>query len=296
MKIENCTLVVSSCDKYKSAWMPYFTLLKKYWPEHPSDIYLITETKQYHDNELDIKVFNMDGVPWSTRICCCLESIKTKYIIFSLEDFFLQDYVKTNAIAKCVMWMEKNEKIAVCRFYPSDSKYLEPSDKYSPFRFASSHNMRLETQFAIWNRETLISFIDKSESPHQFEYQGSNRTVDSNYKFLWYYGNQHDIKGMIFPYLNWLEDGCNIHFGKYLWNNKRLFEQNDIKGVRMHELGLISQRGLQIRLKYLYGDKLKGIGKLLKLFYTVYDKFDRLLRSILVFGLKKGIQKMVKPY
>ena len=53
--VNKCALVMSTSDGYQTAWYPYFELIKKYWKNHPKNIYLNTETKVYVDNELEIK-------------------------------------------------------------------------------------------------------------------------------------------------------------------------------------------------------------------------------------------------
>lgn len=89
--MNNCTLLVSSCDKYKDAWKPYFILLKKYWPEVVNyEIVLSTETERMVDDiGLNIKYFHYNqSSSWSKRLKECLKNIDTKYILFNLEDFF----------------------------------------------------------------------------------------------------------------------------------------------------------------------------------------------------------------
>ena len=49
--VNKCALVMSTSDGYQTAWYPYFELIKKYWKNHPKNIYLNTETKVYVDNE-----------------------------------------------------------------------------------------------------------------------------------------------------------------------------------------------------------------------------------------------------
>ena len=113
---EQSTLLVMSCDKYASAWFPYFELLKKYWPQHPTRIILSTETKNYHHDGLDIQMSNcLPGTQWSDRLLLALELVQTKYLVFSLEDFFLQSPVDHDAILRCFHFMETNADIAQCR-------------------------------------------------------------------------------------------------------------------------------------------------------------------------------------
>jgi len=38
---DTCVLI-ASCDAYSDAWAPFFALMKKYWPDCPYPIYLIS--------------------------------------------------------------------------------------------------------------------------------------------------------------------------------------------------------------------------------------------------------------
>lgn len=40
-------LLVNTCDKFEDCWIPFFSLLKKYWPDCSGKIYLNTEYKSY---------------------------------------------------------------------------------------------------------------------------------------------------------------------------------------------------------------------------------------------------------
>lgn len=44
--MNNCAILLSTCDKYEDAWLPFFTLFKTYWKECTFPIYLNTETKR----------------------------------------------------------------------------------------------------------------------------------------------------------------------------------------------------------------------------------------------------------
>ena len=68
----------------------FFKLLKIQWPECPHDIVLSTETKTYDCDFLKIKTINSNrDLSWSSRLKNTLNQIETEYILFFLEDFFL---------------------------------------------------------------------------------------------------------------------------------------------------------------------------------------------------------------
>ena len=64
-------IVVMSCDKYKSCWKPFFTLLDKYWGNHPKAV-LVCETEECPYCE----TINIPSDIWTTRLRKALEVIK----------------------------------------------------------------------------------------------------------------------------------------------------------------------------------------------------------------------------
>lgn len=291
---KDITLVVSSCDKYEDAWHPYFELLKKFWPEHPEKIFLITESKSFKSPNLNIEVCNYgDNCTWSERLYKTLKRIDTKYIIFSLEDFFLLDYVRQDIIEKCVNWMENDSDIVECRLHGSEYDGLVESEEYAPFRFAGSDTpYRLDTQVALWNREALMNFIDQSENPWQFEGDGTKRIKDVDKKFLWLYNpNPFDISADVFPYRIYQWFGYGIAWGHWLWNNKKWFKQNGIFNVKFSRLGSLSERAAQRRMKHLYSKKPGFFTKLIKPIWRQYIRFRKIRANVMVLGFKKGLSK-----
>lgn len=275
------TLVVSSCDKYADAWYPYFELLKKYWPDRPEKVCLITETKDYACDGLDIKVFNYDeSLTWSERLYNTLAEITTKYIIFSLEDFFLLDYVKQERIDECYHWMEENPEIAVCRLVPSDNPNLKKTEHYKDFYIAdNSVGYRLDTQIALWNRETLMSFIDLSENPWGFEETGTQRIMDTKKIFLWHHSEDLSKRDNDIVCYRLVFDGYGISWGHWLWKNKAWFLQNGIKNVNFR-LGVLSERTVSLRCKYLYPRDTKGFVRIIKPLWMHIVRIRRIVAMV----------------
>lgn len=297
MLMDHCSLVVSSCDKYETSWYPYFELIKKYWKDRPKKIYLITETKTYSHEGLEITCVNPGTkCTWSERLYQCLSQINTKYIIFSLEDFFLLGHVKSGQLEKCYEWMEADSEIAVCRLAVSNDKRLARTELYDNFYIASKEiGFRLDTQFALWNREVLISFLDLSESPWEFEGYGTERIKETNKIFLWNYADDdYNIDNMIMPYLNKPEYGYNIHWSRWFWNNKKWFEKNGIVNVNYRKLGTLSQKSVKRRLKYLYNRNPVGLRRMIKKAYQLIDIFERITQNIRVYGWKAGASENIR--
>lgn len=280
MIADNCTLLVMSCDKYQTAWLPYFSLLKKYWPEHPEKIVLSAETAEFSFPGLTIEcVHAKPGDTWSQRLKKCLDNISTDYIIFSLEDFFLQASVKHYRIEACCAYMEQHPEVAVCRLKTSTNPEQVLGEEIIPDFYLAGPNVdfRLETQFALWRRTTLLGFIDERENPWEFEAKGTQRIKDTPYQFLWYQHPNGDkiLADLIVPYTVGTETGYGINWGCWLWKNKKLFSANGIK-CDFSKLPTMGRRQIAYKKlvrKAVY-QKQRG------LFYRVFALWYRLVQKI----------------
>ena len=98
----DCTILINSCDKYEDILDTFFTLLHRFWPDNPFDIVLSTESLEYKSEYFKIRNIHPKNrdCSWTERIASALKEIKTNYVLFMLDDFFLYDYVKTDIILK----------------------------------------------------------------------------------------------------------------------------------------------------------------------------------------------------
>lgn len=176
---QNCTLLVNSCDSYEDSWNGFFDLLRIQWPDFDMDVVLNTETKTYAYAGLNIKTMQLakKGMPWGKRLMETLKRIDTKYILFALDDFYLNQPVRVDEIRKCYQYMEENPGIAYFSFLPTEDRNNIASTAYPGFeRRPQKGEYRLNCQFALWNRESLLSFIRPHESPWEWELYGSRRS------------------------------------------------------------------------------------------------------------------------
>lgn len=133
--MQDCTVIVCSCDKYEDLWYPFFTLLKRNWINFDLPIILNTESKEFHMEGLDIKTFsfyaNNDNVKWGERLLSHLNKVETDYVIILLEDFLLESTVRVEVIQKCVDYLNANSDISCFNFFPS--RYRTIPSKYEGF-------------------------------------------------------------------------------------------------------------------------------------------------------------------
>lgn len=177
---KNCVLLVNTCDAYSDCWDGFFQLLRIQWPSFSMPVVLNTESKSYTFDGFDIRTVQASGKreEWGGRLIRTLKSIDTKYVLFALDDFYLDAPVRVEELEKCFGYMEQNPEIAYFSFHETTDPQNTKSTKYPGFeKRPQKGDYRLNCQFALWNREYLISYIRPHESPWEWELYGSKRSA-----------------------------------------------------------------------------------------------------------------------
>ncbi len=178
-----CTLIVSSCDNYSDLWAPFFNLLKIYWPDCPYQVLLITEDKVFNGKGI-ISTKIGPGLDWSSLLSKSLDLVKTPYVLFMLEDFFLREMVETEKIEKILKHMSRSS-IDMLRLIPYKGRVtsnLLNTSIYTVIPLEARY--RVSTQGSFWSVETLQSLIKLGESAWEFEINGTKRSsVDESVIF-----------------------------------------------------------------------------------------------------------------
>ena len=230
-------MLVSSCDKYEDAWIPFFTLIGKYWKNCPYPLYLNTETKKV-DQVAGLPVTSIScpyqNCTWSKRLIHALKQIHSEYVFFMLEDFFLMSSVNQKELDYSVALMDENPNVANINF--GYGKSIESTDYIDPIYAKRSRKTGyyLNAQVAIWRRKMLIEILSPYESAWQFELYGSERAKLYPYDFVI---RKDDIP--IFDYHTQLNFNLGIQKGMWMTGNVALFEKEGIT-VNWENLGFYS--------------------------------------------------------
>lgn len=207
-----CTLLVNSCDAYKDLWDPFFQLLNSNWPHCPYPVVLNTESEEYSCRYLQVSICHAESSaePWGKRLYNCVKKIQTPYIIFLLDDFFLEAPVDTGKISQCIEWMEQDHNIATFSFVPTLWEDIDDK-KYQGFlRRPFRCNYKVNCQAAVWRRDCLLKLIRKHETPWEFEVFASSRA--RRYRKWLFYAARNDAE-RAFCY-DWIAGGA-VHRGKW---------------------------------------------------------------------------------
>ena len=222
------SILINTTDGFEDCWFPFFTLLKKYWPEYTGNIYLNTETKTYSHEGLNIiSIQNNKNTPnqritWSECLIRALNVIDDDIILYMQEDYFLKDFVKNDIVEKFVQLMHDNYKIDCIHLTDAAS----PCEIISEFEYLYTtpkiHQDRISCQAALWKKDTLKLYPRNYETAWNFEWWGSKRAAILNHNFYvvdrnWVKSNSFEIIPYVFTAViggRWLKEVvplCELH-------------------------------------------------------------------------------------
>jgi hypothetical protein len=217
---KTCCILVNTCDQYEDAWYPFFRILEQMWPEaNQFRIYLNTESKSYCDTFFNVKVLNIlphksKLLSWGERLLDVIDRIDEEYILFMLEDFFLEDRIDNSKIIKILEWFSKDKLIAAITLIPTyDTEKFTSNNLYNE-NFGLIQRKRrtffkLNASPTLYQKKVLEKYTLKRDTPWGWEYFGSIRTWHSPMN---YYAMDND--NSIFRYD--IKHGGAIHRGKWV--------------------------------------------------------------------------------
>ncbi|MBE9209864.1 hypothetical protein IQ244_25885 [Nostoc sp. LEGE 06077] len=230
--LSQLTILVNSTDSFEDCWQPFFQLFSIYWPNCPYPIILNTETKTFSYPGLNIQCSQIGldkpstKLSWSDCLIRCLDKIKTKYVLYLQEDYFINDYVNTDLINDFLQIME-HEECSHIRLMEIVGNRNEPYQKLSKYpllwELRQKCNYRISLQAGIWVKDRLRFYLKPEESGWEFERWGSIRASKEADKFycqsLDYFNRQNKF---IIPYSltgivrgKWLEEAVVDLFQKH---------------------------------------------------------------------------------
>jgi hypothetical protein len=190
-------VVVSSCDRYRDLWKPFFTLFFRYWPDVSYPAYLITNHSEYSDSRVRTIAVG-DDRDWSSTVERGLRAIPESFVILLLEDYFLRQPVDEDRLQRLLKYMARR-KAAYLRLYPNPGPDTPCSDNSEVGEISKGAGYRASLQAAIWDRQVLLSLLKTGETAWDFELIGSKRTTHLDAPFLSVRGNPDTEAGPI-PY------------------------------------------------------------------------------------------------
>lgn len=179
----NLSLFVLSCDAYADLWDDFFNLRDLYWKDCPFEWYIVTETREYKRNNVNViacgKNFN-----WSGRFRHAVNIVSTKYIGIFLEDYFITDNINTQRIINFLRFMESNnvDYLNVGDVF-GNIIYLNDKTYFSNglINIPKHQKYGISMASAIWDRKFLLEKLGTEDySAWQFEVDRCREAASEN--------------------------------------------------------------------------------------------------------------------
>ena len=222
------SVFVNSSDGFDDCWPPFFTLLKRYWPDCTAPIYLNTEKKTYRHPDIQVNSTQVQGtatnrLTWSECLNAGLTMLETPLVLYFQEDYFIHQAVLDERIQQAVKHMLENPEVLHIGLtkhgshgpfgdYPLKGfKTIGPKARY-----------RISTQAGLWRVDALKSYLRRRENGWMFEIYGTWRSHRRKECFLT--AQCDSIFGG--PPIDYLHTG--IIKGQWLPQMPDVFKENDI--------------------------------------------------------------------
>jgi hypothetical protein len=170
-------LLVSSCDAFFDAWRPFHAFLRKFWPDCPLQIFLITNHLEVRSSLLrSIAVGDDRG--WSSNLISTLERIPHPYLLYFQEDYFLTAPIARDQLAQDFAFVLDNNADSLCFRARSqaDAGFQPLNDRFGVVPLDSDGRTRC--QVTLWQKSALQSILRAGETAWDFEARGSSRTQE----------------------------------------------------------------------------------------------------------------------
>lgn len=214
---ENLTLLIMSCNSFSDLWDGQISQLEKFWKEHPKKVILVSDkktTKKYDDIEILVPEIEME---WSERLNWALKKVKTDYVFFTLDDYFLINDVKNDVINEYINLMEKKnyDYIRLRKRRKKDTG--DPILNYYKLRDLSPNsNYAINLYAGLWRKEFFNYCSLKQKNAWQLEVSLKNSGVKYGAKCAICMDNN------VYPILD------VVRKGKLLRNAAKYFKKNGI--------------------------------------------------------------------
>ena len=232
------TILINGCDKYQDAWEPFIKLLYIQWKDCPYPIVLNTESIDYEgaysENVTTIHP-EESNMSWSERLRGCLEKIDTEFVLFMIEDYFIQHPVSTEVFEHALSLMQTDKRIgmAALSYGKTNVKTDGFEDAYFYSRIINKQNM-IWCRINLYRKDYLQKLIRNHETVWEFEEFAPYRAKKQPYYII----QQKSSVPECFTFYMKVEQGYGITRGKWLPKNVELFEKYGIQ-INYERLGFL---------------------------------------------------------
>ena len=165
---DKLTMVISSCEAYSDLWDNHILLLNENWKDRDIKTVIVTD-KIHESNYQDIEIFSAGALlEMPQRLKKYIKTCDTKYILVTLDDYYVDKKIDTKKIQRAIDIME-TKKLDYFRFWPYPPERKKIDDIEKAYWIELNGNYKVNLYPAIWRKEFLEDTIKDSLSAWEYE-------------------------------------------------------------------------------------------------------------------------------
>ena len=198
MGTNDLTCLILSCDKFSDLWSGNVKLYNRNWPNRNFATYLVTDkpSNEIFDNVTLLSAGS--NIEWSDRLAFALNHVGTKYVLVTLDDYYLIKPVSVERMNLLVEYM-KEHKIDYIRFFPEPKRAT--TEKIEGIKKLYKINNKIEYSVnlyvGIWSVDFLRYCIGTSQDAWHFEVGLRNKAIKYNATCLVSLNNEYTILDVV---------------------------------------------------------------------------------------------------
>lgn len=176
LHMQNCVILVLSCDKYSDLWKPFFHQFWKYWPDCPYSVYLGSNTHVFTKDKRVQTILSGPDKDWSTSFLAILQKIHEENIFVWLDDIFLISPIDGDVWNSCWALLKSKANHIFTSPLPQEDK-KSTDNRFGIFEKGEPYRASVQ---GYWKKSYLSKLLLPGETPWNFEIMGSYRCSYSN--------------------------------------------------------------------------------------------------------------------
>lgn len=172
----NLTTLIGTCDSYSSLWEPFQITFNRYWKLNTENIFVGETVEVPHYTDTKFTTILSESETWGARMRKGIESCKTDYIFFILEDYFF-NYSYTEKQLQDYLEICDKHNIDRLQISPSGHQLYSEIEVDGVVQFSNNSEYLISMQPSIWRKSFLYEVLLPEYSPWDFEIEGSHKML-----------------------------------------------------------------------------------------------------------------------
>ena len=170
-----CEIIISTCQKFSDLWDANVLLLNRNWRDRAMKTWLVTDEQSERFFEGVELICAGSGTEITKRLEYVLHRISAKYVLLTLDHYFLTEPIDNRAIQTALCVMEE-ENLDFLRLLPATRRNLRKEgavefSRHTGFylRDVQTGNYRVSLCPGIWRTEFMRKTLAESRNAWEYE-------------------------------------------------------------------------------------------------------------------------------